>query len=137
MVCSKSNCGYVVKCICNIGEPSVINCLVDTGAVNTVISYSDLINNPILEVKGESAFISITRDKIKLSSVVVPQFTVGSIDMGSQEVYIAPMGTIQSSILGLDILSKLTIHQDAYSNKLNIDKSPQVNPFAAAVSKMV
>lgn len=93
-----------VTCLYNCGEVRVLSMLFDTGAVRTVVCSDSLEGVEIHPTGRHQKFTTATREPVVLSEIVVPQFTVGNIDMRDCRIW---TGDDITDLLGLDLLSKV------------------------------
>lgn len=93
-----------VPCLYNCSELRVLSMLFDTGAMRTVVCTDSLNGVEIRPTGRYQKFRTATRDSIVLSEIIVPQFTVGNIDMRDCRIW---TGDNIIDLLGLDLLSKI------------------------------
>lgn len=106
---------YYLRCITIIQGVDIVECIVDTGALYTAFTAEGLVNilteqqliDEDCEVKYLGGFVE--ESFVKFYKVVVNQFTIGSIDMGCQEIWVTYSEDVTLNVLGMDILKQVTI----------------------------
>ena len=117
---------YVAKCIINQSGPKVIDFVVDTGArytccsslnISTRLDEQDFHNTETKTLGGIVAGYAI-----KVYKYHVEQFTIGTIDMGAQDIWITFDQRTTDDVLGMDILKQVYFLQDMIANRLIFSK---------------
>lgn len=110
---------YTVTCIINQGDVSVVDTIVDTGAICTCYK-AEQISDTLKEesfIGGEYRFLGGFVDgqdgfnAVKFYKLNVKQFTIGTIDLGARSVWITFDKRISDNVLGMDILRGVSFLQ--------------------------
>lgn len=113
---------YNIMCLAVFNNISKLVMCVDTGAMYTCCSYNDIDENLCESDFGDSdckylgGFVEGTA--MKFYRYKLKQFTVGNIDLGSQDIWITFDDRVSDSVVGVDILSKVTFLHIKDSSKL-------------------
>lgn len=117
---------YVVTCILNQDGISLLDTIVDTGAMYTCYR-ADQVGEELSEDQfcdGESKSIGGFVDgqnvvnAVKFYKYDVKQFAVGTIDLGSTSIWITFDERVSDNVLGMDILNKVAFLQYDNSDEL-------------------
>lgn len=117
---------YTVTCLINNGAVTMVDAIVDTGALYTCYK-AEQISDTLTEeqfIDGEcrliGGFVSGRQNQnaVKFYQYFVPQFTIGTIDMGARSVWITFDERISDNVLGMDILKSVAYMQLEDSNEL-------------------
>ena len=113
---------YFVRCLTVTKEVSANNYIVDTGAKITCCNYS-FLDESILEkdvVFCEAKIIGglVKGNAVKFYRYPIRQFTIGTIDMGRQDIWITFDKRVTDIILGMDILKQVIIITNPYNQKI-------------------
>ena len=117
---------YVAKCIVNRNGPRVVDFVVDTGAKYTCCSALSIDSR--IEESGigdaETKILGgiIAGSVLKVYKYHVDQFTIGTVDMGEQDIWITFDDRATDDVLGMDILQKVFFLQDADKRKILFSK---------------
>ena len=118
---------YIAKCIVNSYGPKVIDFVVDTGAKYTCCNYLSIDTNlnEVDYVDAEFKLLGgiIAGEVLKVYKYKVSQFTVGTVDMGEQEIWITFDERATDDVLGMDILKQIYIFQDQDDKELHFSLS--------------
>ena len=110
---------YTLVCIINKGSVSLVDTIVDTGAFWTCYK-ADQIGGGLTEAqfseketKVIGGFVNGKQSKnaVRFYRYDVDQFTIGTVDLGSQTVWVTFDERINDNVLGMDILRKVTYLQ--------------------------
>ncbi len=107
---------YTARCILNRSGPKVVDFVMDTGAKFTCCSYKSV--NPALREEDFKSIDTkviggiVSGSTLRLYRYHVGQFTVGTVDMGEQDIWITFDNRATDDVLGMDILQKLYLFQD-------------------------
>ena len=102
---------YVAKRIVNRNGPRVVDFVVDTGAKYTCCSALSIDSR--IEESGiggaETKILGgiIAGSVLKVYKYHVDQFTIGTVDMGEQDIWITFDDRATDDVLGMDILQKV------------------------------
>lgn len=113
---------YLVRCLRVTKDIKTIHFIVDTGAMFSCCNYK-LMDNSLQEtvllsneikliggfIKGE--YVKFYRHRLK-------QFTIGSIDMGRQDIWITFDNRVTDVVLGMDILKQIIMVTNPYNHKI-------------------
>ena len=135
---------YVVVCIANGAVVKLVDTIVDTGAARTCyrarnidrkLTETDVADNPHIDICG---FVDKTspENAVRFYKYPVKQFTIGTIDLGKQDIWITFDKRISDNLLGLDILQKVTFLQIANSHSLSFfDDMDDFNKFVSQLQE--
>lgn len=102
---------FVAPCILNHTVTACISTLVDTGAFRTCYHASYLVVPPAEETMLNSPSIRldgfVAGASLKFYQYTVRQFTLGSIDLGTQNIWITFDKRIAENVVGMDILQQV------------------------------
>ena len=110
---------YTLTCIINNDALSLVDTIVDTGAFWTCYKASE-ISEELSEIqfvdkdfKDIGGFINGTKNNnsVRFYRFDVKQFTIGTVDLGSQTIWITFDDRINDNVLGTDILRKVAYLQ--------------------------
>lgn len=113
---------YIAKCIVNKNGPKVVDFVVDTGAKYTCCSFLS-VDTKLKEAdffEKESKFLGgiISGETIKVYKYNAAQFTIGSVNLGSKDIWITFDERVSDDVLGMDNLSTVNFLQDASKGEL-------------------
>lgn len=142
---------FKIICIALVNQVSGLELVVDTGARYTCCNYKfidtslredDFVNCEKKELTGFVKGKSLIFYKYH-----VRQFTIGNIDIGSQDIWITFDDLIGDAVLGMDLLSKISfLHIENISKLLffkdtaelyQFTKSEDVKNLAAAYNNLI
>lgn len=106
---------YTVPCVIKSGDATVVEFVVDTGAAGTVVARGRLSGLDIVPTGRKRGFKTASQEIIYLSEVHISQFTIHSINLGACDICIGDI-----SLLGMDLLQKVTFVQKANTRELVI-----------------
>lgn len=114
---------YIVRCIRMAKNIKIIQFIVDTGAQFSCVNYS-LIDDDMKEEDFRNCDTKIIRgviegDSVKLYKYHLKQFTIGSIDMGEQDIWITFDKRVTDTVLGMDILKQITFVSDSFRQEIH------------------
>lgn len=107
---------YIARCIVNKSGPKVVDFLLDTGAKYTCCSYLSV--NPKIREADCQMFDSkklggmVAGTTLRVYRYHVGQFTIGTVDMGEQDIWITFDERATDDVLGMDILQQVYMYQD-------------------------
>ena len=113
---------YIAKCIVNSSGPKVIDFVVDTGAKYTCCNYLSI--DPKLEETDlsdrEYKLLGgiIEGEVLKVYRYNASQFTIGSVDMSQQNIWITFDERATDDVIGMDILKQIHFYQDANNSEM-------------------
>lgn len=120
------NLRYVVTCIINQDAINLVDTIVDTGAMYTCYK-AELINEELKEegfLEADMRYIggfvegSNADRAVKFYEYEVAQFTIGTVDLGKQKIWVTFDDRISDNVLGMDMLHKTAFLQFEKSNRL-------------------
>ena len=127
---------YIAKCIVNASGPKVIDFVVDTGAKYTCCNYLSidprLIESDYTEKEYKLLGGIIEGEVLKVYRYNAPQFTIGTVDMGQQSIWITFDERATDDVIGMDILKKIHYYQDADDNRMYF--SPDKREYLKLIS---
>ena len=119
---------YIARCIVNDRGPRVVDFVVDTGAKYTCCNASS-ISGKLQEEQFKDADTKllggiIAGSALKVYKYHVEQFTIGTIDLGSQNIWITFDKRATDDVLGMDILKQVYFMQDSVDLRImfSLDK---------------
>lgn len=113
---------YWVKCLIVSGYVKTYRFLVDTGAkytccyyksVDVTLKESNLFGN---EKKYITGFVK--GSVVKFYKYQVIQFTIGTIDLGEQDIWITFDERVTDAVLGMDVLQRVIFITNPYNKKV-------------------
>ncbi len=113
---------FVVDCISVWEKGRVIQFTVDTGAMFTCCNFSvlgkslqkkDFISN---EMKLLGGFIK--GEPVIFYKCRLKQFTIGNIDMGTQNIWVTFDERVTDTVLGMDILQQVIFTANPYDKRI-------------------
>ena len=113
---------YIAKCIVNSSGPKVIDFVVDTGAKYTCCNYLSV--DPKLKEADysdkEYKLLGgiIEGEVLRVYRYNASQFTIGSVDMSKQSIWITFDERATDDVIGMDILKQIHYYQDADNNEM-------------------
>ena len=113
---------YVVPCIILTSAPIVHTFVVDTGAKYTCCSINNV--NPDLEedtfIEAEYKLIGglVEGGSIKYYKMEIKQFTIGTLNLGTQSIWVTFDERATDDVLGMDILKGLYFMHHREENSL-------------------
>ena len=104
--------------------------IIDTGAKYTCCSYTVVdhtLEEKMLKDSAEVKIIGgiVQGTYLKFYKYYVKQFTIGSIDLGSQEIWITFDERITYVILGMDILRQVIMILNSYNQQIYFCKDAE------------
>ena len=118
---------YVAKCIVNRNGPSVVDFVVDTGAKYTCCSSMSigvkLSKEQLTGIESKLLGGMISGSTLRVYKYHVQQFSVGTVDMGEQDIWITFDPRATDDVLGMDILRNSFFLQDADKEELYFSRS--------------
>lgn len=126
---SGDNYRYTATCIKKeLNEPPLfVDAIIDTGAIMTCFPASVIMPGVCKNNINTSRSIDIggfvdDKNKVRFYAVKVMQFVIGNIDLGAQTIWITFSDKVADSVIGMDILQKLSFMQDS-KRRLHICKN--------------
>lgn len=113
---------YHIQCIVVSSRMRSLEFIVDTGAEYTCCHYTS-INLGIREedlVAAETKLLGgfVKGTPVKFYKLHLRQFTIGNIDMGSQDLWVTFDERVTDTVLGMDILQQVIFLANPYNKKL-------------------
>lgn len=115
---------FFANCMVNHNMPRIRRFVVDTGAKYTCCSYYYV--NPLLNesdfAQEETKFLGgfVANVGMKFYKCKIKQFTVGTVDLGEQDIWITFDDRIADSLLGMDVLKKILYLNEPDNSQLII-----------------
>ncbi len=120
------NLRYVITCIVNQDSINLVDTIVDTGAMHTCYK-AELINEDLTEnslsvanthfIGGFVDGANIDR-AVKFYEYTVSQFTIGTVNLGEQKIWVTFDDRISDNVLGMDLLRKVAFLQLEHDDRL-------------------
>ncbi len=116
---------YIVVCITNSRVISLVDTIVDTGAIYTCymahsidieLTEADLQEN---EHRDFGGFVDGKNRMVRFYQYHLKQFTIGNIDMGAQDIWVTFDKRISDNVLGMDILQAVDFLQFRNTGKIS------------------
>jgi len=118
---------YVAKCIVNRNGPRVVDFVVDTGAKYTCCSSMSigvkLSKEQLAGIESRLLGGMISGSILRVYKYHVQQFSVGTVDMDEQDIWITFDPRATDDFLGMDILRNAFFLQDADKEELYFSRS--------------
>lgn len=120
---------YSTECILNTNDISIIDAIMDTGAVMSCINVESLGEklNESMFYNGEYKYVHglVNSDSaiVKFYAYEINQFTIGRVNLGKCKVWITFDKAVKDNIIGMDLLKKVNMLQIANEDRLYIFKS--------------
>ena len=113
---------YIARCVVNENGPRVLGFVVDTGAKYTCCSAMSIgVKLDEEQMSGyETKLLGgmMSGSTLRVYKYHVQQFTVGTVDMGEQYIWITFDSRATDDVLGMDILRNTFFLQDADNETL-------------------
>ena len=113
---------YLIRCLAVAGEIPANNFIVDTGAMFTCCNFGfldeNMQENEIANCESKVIGGLIKGEFVKFYRYRLKQFTIGNIDMGSQDIWITFNERVTDIVLGMDILKQIIMIINPYNQKL-------------------
>lgn len=113
---------YSAECITLLEKVRVLQFVVDTGAKFTCCNFKELDRSmqeedfEECETKRIGGFIEGA--SVKFYRCSLRQFTIGTIDMGKQDIWITFDRRVKETVLGMDILQQVIFTANPYDRKI-------------------
>ena len=125
---------YIAKCIVNRNGPRVVDFVIDTGAKYTCCSSMSLgvklKEEQMADRESKLLGGMISGSTLRVYKYHVHQFTIGTVDMGEQDIWITFDPRATDDVLGMDVLRTVFFLQNADKEELlfskNIDELSQI-----------
>ena len=132
---SIKNNRYLVQCIAISNKIRSAKFIVDTGAKFTFCTFRSIDFDiheedfAFKEAKYLGGFVKGT--PVKFYRYSLKQFTIGSIDMGEQDIWITFDERVTDTVIGMDILQQVIFTANPYNKKIYFckDKDDYDNHF--------
>lgn len=113
---------FIVDSITVLEKMRIIQFVIDTGAKFTCCHYTTLglgLQEEEL-ANGERKFLGgfVKGVAVKFYKCRLKQFTIGSIDMGEQDIWITFDDRVTDTVLGMDILQQVIFIANPYTKKI-------------------
>lgn len=113
---------YYVQCIIVFDTIRAAMFIVDTGAMYTCCTYK-AFDKCMQECELENCEIKFLGGlvkglRVKFYKCALKQFTIGSINMGEQDIWITFDERVTDTVLGMDILQQIIYTANPYNKKL-------------------
>ena len=113
---------YFVECLAVTDEVVIEKFIVDTGAKYTCCQYR-VINKFLKEEYFRDKEIKymgglIRGEIVRFYKYSLKQFTIGSVDMGEQDIWITFDERVTDTVLGMDILQQVIFTANPYNRKM-------------------
>ena len=100
---------YIAKCIVNRNGPRVVDFVIDTGAKYTCCSSMSLgvklKEEQMADRESKLLGGMISGSTLRVYKYHVHQFTIGTVDMGEQDIWITFDPRATDDVLGMDLLN--------------------------------
>ena len=118
---------YYVHCVTVLNRPKVMQFLFDTGAKYTCCSFRALDD----DLKEEDFSDALTKDlggfvagsAMRFYQCQLKQFSIGTIDLGRQSIWITFDKRISDSVLGMDIIKDIAFKNSPGDHVLYLEKA--------------
>ena len=132
---------YFVECLAVTDEVVIEKFIVDTGAKYTCCQYR-VINKFLKEEYFRDKEIKymgglIRGEIVRFYKYSLKQFTIGSVDMGEQDIWITFDERVTDIILGMDILKRVITITNSYNQRMYLckDAKDYYTNFVLSVNK--
>lgn len=99
----------------------VVNAMLDTGSVATVISVDHALYESVQNVRTRT-FYGVNKIEFLAKEMTVPQFTLENLDLRETQIWIVDKDVpMTQNLVGMDILSKLTFSYNPVMQELTVD----------------
>ena len=113
---------YQIQCIVVFNKVRSAKFIVDTGAVFTCCTYKalgkELKERQLFDCETKLLGGFIKGVPVKFYKLRLQQFTIGNIDMGSQEIWVTFDERVTDTVLGVDILQQVIFVANPYNKKI-------------------
>ena len=119
---SIKNNRFYVQCITVFDRTRAVMFIIDTGAIFTCCTYK-AFDKRMRECELENCETKFLGGLVKCSRVkfykcALKQFTIGSINMGEQNLWITFDERVTDTVLGMDILQQVIFTANPYNKKI-------------------